>query len=295
MKKLQRNLLIFLLSLASIGVLAAGTYAAYTKSVYHKYVVAAQATVLDLRFSSNYLESYPVDSPNYADRLVSASGSNTVVIGLTVCNYPQNVIALVNENSITYTLTAQLENKDGNPVSVDNITLDNMDFPVKSISGTLAGGVASQNMHRISFSSEIIDQLSDVYIRILVTPDSSSAVATENRVLAGRLRILPAASQSTAWRGSFSDGITDFSQLDAFNYLISGTAEGTLTLTWSDDVTLSPWSVEQLLGAGKSLPEGTHSVTFPVGGADTPTSYLLQFYRTRGMTPQAPEISCSFK
>ncbi len=274
MNRHSHKLRILLLSLMCIGVLAGGTYAAYTKSAHHKWVVAAQETPSDLRFSSNYLASCPRENLSYVTRLVSAGG-DTVTIGVTVCNYPQNDLSRVNDSPITYTLQTQLVKEDGSDASVEGLTIqiNESDFGTP-LSGTLTGGVASQNLYRITLSAADLKKLENVYLQIAAIPDDPSAAATEYRALAGRLRILPAAAQATPWTGRFADTAACTS-LDAFNYEIQGSAQGQMTLKWdSNKVDLSPWS-RALLNAGDGNP-----ITFPVGGADQPTSYRLQFYRT---------------
>lgn len=274
MNRHSHKLRILLLSLVCIGVLAGGTYAAYTKSAHHKWVVAAQETPSDLRFSSNYLASCDWKNLSYVTRLVSAGG-DAVTVGVTVCNYPQSDLSRVNDSNITYTLKTQLVKEDGSVASVEGLTIriNESDFGT-SLSGTLKGGVASQNLYRITLSAADLGKLENVYLQIAAVPEDASAAATENKALAGRLRILPAAAQATPWTGQFAD-TPECRSLDAFNYEIQGSAQGKVTLSWdSSKVALSPWS-RALLTA-----DGGDSITFSVGGADQPTSYRLQFYRT---------------
>ena len=274
MNRHSHKLRILLLSLVCIGVLAGGTYAAYTRSAHHKWVVAAQETPSDLRFSSNYLASCPRENLSYATRLVSAGG-DTVTVGVTVCNYPQNDLSRVNDSDITYTLQTRLVKEDGSAASVEGLTIRiNESAFGASLPGTLKGGVASQNLYRITLSAADLGKLENVYLQIAAVPEDASAAATENQALAGRLRILPAAAQATPWAGRFAD-TPACTSLDAFNYEIQGSAQGKVTLSWdSSKVDLSPWS-RALLTA-----DGGNPITFSVGGADQPTSYRLQFYRT---------------
>lgn len=274
MNRHSHKLRILLLSLMCIGVLAGGTYAAYTKSAHHKWVVAAQETPSDLRFSSNYLASCDWKNLSYVTRLVSAGG-DTVTVGVTVCNYPQNDLSRVNDSDITYTLRTQLVKEDGSDASVEGLTIQINDSAFgTSLSGTLTGGVASQNLYRITLSAADLGKLENVYLQIAAVPEDASAAATENKALAARLRILPAAAQATPWTGHFADTAACTS-LDAFNYEIQGSAQGKVTLRWdSNKVALSPWS-RALLNADDGNP-----ITFSVGGADQPTGYRLQFYRT---------------
>ena len=96
---------------------------------------------------------------------------------------------------------------------------------------------------------------------------------------------------TSGWKGQFTDSENP-SVLDAFNYEVYGTAEGTVTISWDESyVTLSKWSREDL------APDSTgNSISFEVGGEGNPTSYLMQFYRLRGRTAedQLPSIKVTF-
>lgn len=274
MKRNKKGLMLLLLGLACTALLVTGTYAAYTKYDFVKWVVSTTATPADLRFSSNYMTDCDMSLENYPERVITAGSSANVTIGLTVCNYPQTDSALVNEADITYTLIAELVNVDD--AAAAKITLNQKQFPVTIEGNKLPGGTPSQHLYQLSFPSEVTEALSKGRIRLKAVP--SNPDATGNKMLTVSLRIMPSASQAANWTGSITDNLSNPASLDAFNYKISGAKAGTMTLTWSDQVRLSPWSAQEL---GAAI-EG-NSITFNVGGQGMPTTYLLQFYRVGGI------------
>ena len=296
MKQKHRGLLILLLILTCLVLASAGTYAAYTNHASVKRVLSTQAVQSDLRFSSNYLSACPIASPEYVQRLISVSDTSDVSFGVTVCNYPQHDLSRVNERAITYTLTASLVNSDGSAYTGDTsgITLNGQTFPISLGGQTLPGGTATQNLYTVRIPADKISALGNIFLRLAATPDNGSA--TEDKLLAGQLRITPSSAQAVRWSGAFTDDLTDPTTLDAFNYELSGSAQGTVTLTWNaSKVQLGQWS-QQLLGITAS----GNTVSFTVGGADQPGRYRLQFYRIGGIPEGETSadvsgyVSCSF-
>lgn len=104
--------------------------------------------------------------------------------------------------------------------------------------------------------------------------------------LSAKLQIVQTAAQQVGW-----EGLVTGSDVDALNYQIHGTKQGTLTLEWDESVvSLSKWSAEMLGLSSTSSP-----LTISVGGEGKPTSYLLQFYWVNG--PKSSDdagFNCSF-
>ena len=98
-----------------------------------------------------------------------------------------------------------------------------------------------------------------------------------------RLSLHSGLKSDTPWSGKFAE-ITSDSQdttdLDAFNYVISGTAKTDVRISWNSQfVTLSPWSLNLFDEA--DLQKGDNYIQISVGEAGT--SYTLQFYRANGI------------
>lgn len=287
MQQTKKGILIFLTVLVCLVLLATGTYAAFTRHESVKWVVSTIETSNDLRFSSNYLSDCLMSADTYPERLISVNSGTNVVVTVSICNYPQADPTLFNENDISYTLTAKLVKADGSAADIAaNIQLNGAALPATLGGQKLPGGETSHLLYQLTIPAADIDKLENVFIQLEATPDNPTV--TDGKKLTGRLKIMSTSGAATAWTGTFSNGNVGFSDLDAFNYLISGTAEGTVTLSWSSDVEISPWSVQQL---NATLAEG--GISFHVGGQGQPTSYLLQFYRIQGMA-QTPTITCSF-
>ena len=271
----RKYVLLLLLVLCCAAVAATGTYAAYSTSGYAKRVIAAQtkATSSARRFSSNYLTE---NGSTTGNRLVSVTNAGTsVIVGITVCNYPQNDATLFNTDTITYTISFKVCDAAGNEIADSGITLGESGSAI-----TLTGGKTSHHLHKLTIPSNMLDQISAGYIEVTATPSAPAGLPP----LSAKLQIVQAAAQQTGWVGEVT------SSDDAINYQIHGTKQGTLTLKWDESVvSLSKWSAEML---GQSA---TSPLTISVGGAGKPTSYLLQFYWVNGPKTSAEAgITCSF-
>ena len=271
----RKLLLALLLILCCIAVAATGTYAAYSTSGYAKRVIAAQtkATSSARRFSSNYLTE---NGSTTGNRLVSVTNAGTsVIVGITVCNYPQNDATLFNTDTITYTISFKVCDAAGNAIANSGITLGESGSAI-----TLTGGETSHHLHKLTIPSDMLDKISTGYIEVTATPSAPTGLPP----LSAKLQIVQAAAQQTGWVGEVT------SSDDAINYQIHGTKQQTLTITWNKDVvSLSKWSAE-MLGQPPASP-----LTISVGGAGKPTSYLLQFYWVNGPKTSAEAgITCSF-
>lgn len=256
----RKYVLLLLLVLCCAAVAATGTYAAYSTSGYVKRVIAAQSAKSNnaLRFSSNYLTE-----TSSGNRLVSVTNAGTsVIVGITVCNYPQDDATLFNADTITYTISFKVYGDDGNEIADSGITLGE-----SGSNNTLTGGETSHHLHKLTIPSDMLDEISAGYIEVTATPSAPAGLPN----LSAKLQIVQAAAQQTGWAG----GITSLD--DAINYQIHGTKQQTLTITWNENVvSLSKWSAE-MLGQSPTSP-----LTISVGGEGKPTSYLLQFYWVNG-------------
>lgn len=271
----RKYVLLLLLILCCIAVAATGTYAAYSTSGYAKRVIAAQSAESNnaLRFSSNYLTA-----TSSGNRLVSVTNAGTsVIVGITVCNYPQNDATLFNTDPITYTISFKVHGAAGKEIADSGITLSDTGTAIE-----LPGGLMSHHLHTLTIPSDMLDIISAGYIEVTATPSAPDSLTSSP--LSARLQIVQAAAQQTGWVGEVT------SSDDAINYQIHGTKQGTLTLKWDESVvSLSKWSAE-MLGQPATSP-----LTISVGGADKPTSYLLQFYWVNGPKTSAEAgITCSF-
>lgn len=303
------------LILVCAALLVTGTYAAYTKVEYVKRVVASKNRTETVLFSSNYLSQRESSSQTYPTRMIPVGTQSDASVTVTVCNYPQSDLTRVNEETITYTLTASLVDINDNPITAETIItyqdaegnqatitgeelagkikINDTDFDSTDITysaeGTLTGGTAQSQFYKITCGKDDIPILSAISIRMEAVPHDNNI----GMKLMGQLRLGTNYQQRTSWTGTFSglpnadnEVTTDH---DAFNYEISGTMEQTMRLSWNPDyVTLGRWSLEQFPRA--QVIDVTENdvvvkkyIDITVGAEGTPTSYTLQFYRVGGI------------
>lgn len=287
MKQKKRLRILILLVLACLVLLATGTYAAYTNTAFVKRVVTTGIDTSAVPFSSNYL--YEFNGGSYISHVITASADSTS-IDLTLFNSPKNDSTQFSSTDIVYTISITVLDKDGNQVQSPPLPAIS---PEEYQNGTLTGGQFSFDSYTLTFTKETIAALADCTLRITATSISG---LTPPITLAADFQVVSTSGESTAWHGQFTDS-GSAKDLDAFNYEISGTAKGKVTIDWSQSanyVTLSRWFWLDL----DQTPNPTaKNITFSVGGEDQPTSYLLQFYRLKGSAEgdEYPNISIVFQ
>lgn len=282
MKQKNKLYLLILLVLACLVLLATGTYAAYTDTAYARRVVTTGIDTSLLPFSSNYL--YEHRGGEYFRHAVAVAENTDTILYLSICNFPQKDNTKFSSSDITYTLDIEVVDKDGNTVNLTPPALT-----PSTAEYELPGGQTSTNIFAVTFTHNQVLALQDCFVRITA---SSTSGLSPKRVLAAEFKLVSASALSGEWKGRFTDE-EDPKDLDAFNYEISGTGKGTLTVSWDGSyVTLSKWCREDLVPKSADSPTGSttgtsteDSISFSVDG-ENQTSYLLQFYRLRGRTDQ---------
>ena len=273
MKQNKKLVILILLMLTCLALAVTGSVAAYNKTSFVKRVITTKSGSNELRFSSNYLSRMGRDSTDYQEKVIRISGAG-LSVGVTVCNYPQSDITKFSSESISFDLTVTLLDSSGN--TVKDATLlskikvnDNPLTENSKISKTLPGGKSS--MELFNFVCTDASNLKDYSLRIDAIPTD-----TGMDKLGADLKLTSGEAMKTAWDGEFShDNNNDPKKLDAFNYVISGSAEGTVSLEIKGPIQISQFSLDEL-----GLSDATSPILFPVGGEGKPTSYRLQFYRT---------------
>lgn len=274
MKQNKKLVILILLMLTCLALAVTGSVAAYNKTSFVKRVITTKSGSNELRFSSNYLSRMGRDSTDYQEKVIRISGAG-LSVGVTVCNYPQSDITKFSSESISFDLTVTLLDSSGN--TVKDATLlskikvnDNPLTENSKISKTLPGGKSS--MELFNFVCTDASNLKDYSLRIDAIPTD-----TGMDKLGADLKLTSGEAMKTAWDGEFShDNNDDPKKLDAFNYVISGSAEGTVSLEIKGPIQISQFSLDELgLSGGTTSP-----ISFQVGGEGKPTSYRLQFYRT---------------
>lgn len=271
MKQNKKLYLLILLVLACLILLATGTYAAYTDTAYARRVVTTGIETDLLPFSSNYLYEH---SNGYTRHTIVASQNADTKLYLTVCNYPQKDNTKFSTSDIAYLLDITVVDKDGKPTGVEAPTVSPLPGAY-----TLKGGQTSTDIFAITFPKERSGEFMNRFVRVTAT--STSGLSPE-RELAAEFELVAASALSGEWTGRFTDDKNP-PELDAFNYEVSGTGKGTLTVSWDNTyVTLSRWCRD--LAPYSAVNSEDNSISFSVGGENQPTSYLLQFYRLKPRT-----------
>lgn len=276
MKQNKKLVILILLVLTCLALAVTGSVAAYNKTSFVKRVITTKSGSSELRFSSNYLSPMGQNDSNYPKKIIRISDSG-LNVGVTVCNYPQSDITKFSSESISFDLTVTLLDSSGNTVKdaalLSKIKVNDKPLTENSkISKTLTGGKSSMELFTFTCSAEDAPSLKDYSLRIDAIPTAPAM----DKKLGADLKLTSGEAMETAWTGEFShDNNDDPRKLDAFNYVISGSAEGTVSLEIKGPIQISQFSLDELGLSGATSP-----ISFPVGGEGKPTSYRLQFYRT---------------
>lgn len=276
MKQNKKLVILILLVLTCLALAVTGSVAAYNKTSFVKRVITTKSGSNELRFSSNYLSPMEQSDSNYPKKIIRISDSG-LNVGVTVCNYPQSDITKFSSESISFDLTVTLLDSSGNTVKdaalLSKIKVNDKPLTENSkINKTLTGGKSSMELFTFTCSAEDAPSLKDCSLRIAAIPTAPSM----DKKLGADLKLTSGDAMKTAWDGGFGDDQKRLSkEYDAFNYVISGSAEGTVTLTVSDKIKISDFSFKEL-----NATQTGNDISFHVGGEGKPTSYRLQFYRT---------------
>lgn len=265
------------LTVAAIALLVSVSYAAYINLDIAKWVVSTGSGANSVRFSSNYLYAVNSDETSYSTRKITPKTENdTAKFTVEVCNYIYGNPTAVNGKDITYTLTARLVPVGETlPDGITGITVNGTQFDASgtwtSENKKMNAKTATTDRYQFSMPESMKDLVS---IEIVAEPDEASYSATNQKKLAAKI-VFKDASLTNNWDGKFideSDGRqpTDY---DGFNYEISGSGKGTVTLKIMNPEVLeiSPW-----FGAGVN--QGNNSWVITVGDDGQPTAYMTQFY-----------------
>lgn len=192
--------------------------------------------------------------------------------------------------NITYTLTVTLVDSSGNEIGdadfdkysviFDGVT-KRFSADSKSISyqdRVLSTGGFSYDDFILNFDKSQLTS-SNVFMKLKAVPTDPSDLPTLSAII-GVSYVKP---YSASWTGQFTDNTPQPSDLDGFNYRLSGSGEGTVTLTWNTNyVDISPWfknTYDLIISKDSS---GIATATLKVNSAEK-NQYDIQFYRTNGI------------
>lgn len=277
MKRNKKLIMLILLVLTCLALAVTGTLAAYNKSSYLKRVVSTMPGTNDERFSSNYLSPVELGSTSFEARQIRLSEGADMSLGVTVCNYLQSDITKYSSGNITFSLTAELLDANGNSVADNPITING-----NSMAGfhpsqpyTLPGGQPGMELFTFACGKDKIDSLKGCHLQVQAIPTTGAS-----KTLAADFYFSASQATDLEWTGAFSiDNNGPSTGLDAFNYDIHGSKTCTVKLWYNTNfIQISPSSLAEIDGT-----DVNGVVTFDVGGEGQPTSYRLQFYRVNGI------------
>lgn len=281
-KKLKRSWLAIWIAFAAAALSTIGVLAAYTSVSSVKRVVSTQKGA-GMLFSSNYLTTDENDLPR---TITFSSMETSPCVTVNVCNYPQTMIKH-NDKDITYTMTVELVDSGGNAVTSADYSVEyngeKKTFGSNSkIEFSLLKLMADDfNKHEfvLTFDKSQLTK-SDIYMRVTATPTNQA----ELKPLSAKLGVIYINNNTSAtWTGTFIDNATSPKDLDGFNYRLSGSGEGTVTLTWNTNyVDISPWFKNTYKLTISKDSSGIATATLKVNSAEK-NQYDIQFYRTNGI------------
>lgn len=281
-KKLKRSWLAIWIAFAAAALSTIGVLAAYTSVSSVKRVVSTQKGA-GMLFSSNYLTIDENDLP----RMITFSSMETSpCVTVNVCNYPQTMIKH-NDKDITYTLTVELVDSSGNAVTSADYSVEyggekkTFESNSKIEFSPLKLTADDFNKHEfvLTFDKSQLTK-SDIYMKVTATPTDQA----ELKSLSAKLGVIYINDNTSAtWTGTFIDNATSPKDLDGFNYRLSGSGEGTVTLTWNTNyVDISPWFKNTYKLTISKDSSGIATATLKVNSAEK-NQYDIQFYRTNGI------------
>lgn len=199
---------------------------------------------------------------------------------------------------ITYTLTVTLVDSSGNEIGdgdfdkysviFDGVT-NRFSADSKSISyqdRVLSTGGFSYDDFILNFDKSQLTS-SNVFMKLKAVPTDPSDLPTLSAII-GVSYVKP---YSASWTGQFTDNTPQPSDLDGFNYRLSGSGAGTITLSWDTKyIEISKWFLEEnssILTYGNSS-SPVASIELKVDSSKQ-NQYDIQFYRK-----QAPDQSESW-
>lgn len=218
--------------------------------------VAANVADEGQQFSSNYMSVSEVELRKVSFN--TGDENHFCVIPVSIWNHSETNPQKAYQGDISYTWTMQLVDKDGHMItntheavseylvgySTDGITFNQFNSTYDSTNGYYADGSAtftkeaSEDVYSVQehtlyirFPESVLTTDPGIYVKVTATP-------TDSRNFTGISAILGAQKAGDiiqrGWSGNFSDD-EQYSDYDAFNYVISGSGEADITLSWCVD------------------------------------------------------------
>ena len=282
--KNRKKLTVVFFTLAIILALLTVSFAAYTSTSSAKRVVTVAGQ--KQYFTSDVLYEYSSDTDIQTRTISMAKGDDAKSFSVTLSNYLQGDKTKYDAKSISYDLTVELMDANGNKVSDAGVytklkvnKFSMTENPQSFNKNELSGGSAVDHAYNFSFTD---DSLLNYRIKITARPTNRS----EYRSL-GRIIVFSVDSTTTNWSGNYieaeKNAVETFNTLGMINYKISGQVEEDCVLSWdSSRVEIDQWFLESMNINSSQVQNdnGRKSVTLHLGSPNTSQQYTIPFYRT---------------
>ena len=283
--KNRKKLTVVFFTLAIVLALLTVSFAAYTSTSSAKRVVTVAGQ--KQYFTSDVLYEYSRDADIQTRTISMAKGDAAKSFSVTLSNYLQGDKTKYDAKSISYNLTVELMDANGNKVSDDGVytklKVNNVSMTENSQSfneNKLSGGSAADHVYNFSFTD---DSLLNYRIKITATPKGRSEYRSLGRIIAFAVD-----STTTNWSGNYieaeKNAVETFNTLGMINYKISGQVEEDCVLSWdSTKVEIDQWFLESMNINSSQVQKDNDkrkSVTLHLGSPNTPQQYTITFYRT---------------
>lgn len=309
----KKNVLTIWIVMAIIALISIPVYAAYMRSQTAKRVISTMSGIGN-QFSSNRLEVLESDSSALDFRFLTITGNipdGGIERDLKICNYPQGLESSYYPYDIFYAVEMELTDNFGNPsVFTDEAGAltqyyvvdsdgNHWNFTKDAQTGKYLLSVSDQYLrgNRASYNSYMLhfpDIDTGVYMKVFVRPTIDN---NGSRFQPGELKSIGAmisavslaAGTDNNWTGELTEpresGKT-VSDYDAFNYIVTGSGAGTITLKWKADMLeINPFYVENE-GITETITgpdgDGYKTLSFTVTASQTKNRYSFQMYKAAG-------------
>lgn len=295
-QKNSRKLLPLFLGVFALIVFITASVAIYTNQGYKKGVAITADSVA--MFSSNRLDQISKDDTDAGfskkDVAVQDSGNETVNFSFTIYNYAPNAPTRINPNDITYDLTATWSGNTGSE-SLSGFQMQQgsavQEFVDKSctISNlTLAHGVSASHTFTVTMPKAALN--AGVKLTIKAMPQAGSYSAVNNKALAVILTPYQSSEVTPVtnnWTGHWVEKTYAATQpalkpsdCAAFNYEISGSGKGTITLTCPTGMEIDAEFLKKHTELTPVISVSGDTVTLSVDSNTKESLYTIRFYRT---------------
>ena len=317
-KMIKKHWITVWIILAITGIASSFVLAEYMGQKNKIMRVAANVAGSGQPFDSNYLTT---GNPSVSN-VPFNSGSDWCPIEVKIWNYNRNNRRKAYSGALTYALTAQLVKSNGEKIGSGDlgtytigISSDGgssytnfsgydeangyyLDLGLKTFLPNASGNyIPTEHGYMVRFPSVLLDD-PGIYVKLTATPTNADTISPISAILGVTKQ---ETSISRVWEGRFNEDTTK-ATYDSFNYLITGSGEANITLSWCasylqiNAYNLSDYGFDDVTHTQRTengITTEWSSITFPANSSDTyedgvkvrdgVSRYDFQVYMTNGL------------